>query len=57
MALVPLTLLLSLVLAPTILSRCFRRCISICWAHFLSVSSVVNLIMKFSMLGSPFQKI
>lgn len=57
-ALVPPRLLLSLRRAPdTRSSRYRRRWTSICCAHFRRVSSVVNLMMKFSMLGSPFQKI
>lgn len=34
-----------------------RRWVSTCMAHFFIVSSEVNLMMKFSIPGSPFQKI
>jgi hypothetical protein len=34
-----------------------RRWVSTCIAHFFMVSSEVNLMMKFSIPGSPFQKI
>jgi hypothetical protein len=53
----PARVLASLFLAVEALSRYRFRCMSICCAHRRRVSSVVNLMMKFSMLGSPFQKI
>jgi hypothetical protein len=34
-----------------------RRCASTCIAHFFISASVAKRMMKFSMPGSPFQKI